>query len=285
MPVQSPDRPLQTFYKPAKDYYVGDVDLNFDADKLLFSSIGTHNRWQVFEIRMDGTGLRQVTPGEEPDIDNYDACYLPDGRIIFDSTSTFVGVPCVGGGDYVANLHLMNPDGTGIRRLCFDQDNDWYPMVLPNGRVMYLRWEYTDSAHYFSRVLMSMNPDGTGQTEVYESNSYWPNSHVLRAAAAGQPDEVRRDRFRPPRRAAHGRAGAVRYRQGPAGRHRGDAAHSRLRQTGQGHHQGRAGQRLLAEVPASVSAERQVFPGVLQADRRSRPGASTWWMCSTTCCC
>ena len=77
--------------------------------------------------------------------------------------------------DYVANLNLTNPDGSGVRRLCFDQDNDWYPVVMPSGRVMYLRWEYTDSAHYFSRILMSMNPDGTGQTEVYHSNSYWPN--------------------------------------------------------------------------------------------------------------
>ena len=112
MPVQGPDRRLKTFYKPAKDYFVGDVDLNYDADKLLFSSIGSHNRWQVFEIRTDGTGLRQVTPSDETDIDSYDAVYLPDGRIIFDSTSTFLGVPCVGGSDYVANLHLMNPDGT-----------------------------------------------------------------------------------------------------------------------------------------------------------------------------
>jgi formylglycine-generating enzyme required for sulfatase activity len=187
MPVQGQDRPLKTFYKPEKDYYVGDVDLNFDGDKLLFSSIGSHNRWQVFEIRMDGTGLRQVTLGEEPDIDNYDACYLPDNRIIFDSTSTFVGVPCVGGGDYVGNLHLMNPDGTGMRRLCFDQDNDWYPVVLASGRVMYLRWEYTDSAHYFSRVLMSMNPDGTGQAAVYKSNSYWPNSTFYARPLPGSP--------------------------------------------------------------------------------------------------
>lgn len=171
------DQPsLKTLYKPAQDYFVGDVDLNYDADKMLFSSIGSHNRWQVFEINVDGTGLRQVTPSDETDIDSYDAVYLPDGRIIFDSTSTFQGVPCVGGADYVANLHLMNPDGTAIRRLCFDQDNDWCPVVMPSGRVMYLRWEYTDSAHYFSRILMSMNPDGTGQMELYGSNSYWPNS-------------------------------------------------------------------------------------------------------------
>jgi formylglycine-generating enzyme required for sulfatase activity len=170
------DSQLQTLYKPEKDYYVGDVDLNFDADKMMFSSISTNNRWQVFEVRTDGSGLRQVTKGEEDDVDNYDPMYLPDGRVIFCSTSGFHGVPCVSGSDYVGNLHLMNADGTGMRRLCFDQDNDWYPVMLPNGRVLYLRWEYTDSAHYFSRVLMSMNPDGTGQTEFYGSNSYWPNS-------------------------------------------------------------------------------------------------------------
>jgi formylglycine-generating enzyme required for sulfatase activity len=166
----------QTLYRPATNYFVGDVDLNFDADKMLFSSIGTYNRWQVFEIKTDGTGLRQVTLGEEPDVDNYDPIYLPDGRIIYDSTANFQGVPCVGGADYVGNLHLMNADGTRSRRICFDQDNDWCPVMLPSGRVLYLRWEYTDSAHYFARNLMSMNPDGTGQTEYYHSDSYWPNS-------------------------------------------------------------------------------------------------------------
>lgn len=168
--------PLRRVYKPEKEVFVGDVDLHYDGQKLLFSSIGSHGRWQVFEIQVDGTGLRQVTPGDEPDVDSYDAVYLPDERIIFDATTPFTGVPCVGGSDYVANLHLMTPDGKHIRRLCFDQDNNWCPVMLPNGRVMYLRWEYTDSAHYFSRVLMSMNPDGTGQMEFYGSNSYWPNS-------------------------------------------------------------------------------------------------------------
>ena len=58
-----------------------------------------------------------------------------------------------------------------------------------------------------------------------------------------------------------------------------------LRQTGRGDHQGQAGGRFLAEVPASLSAERQVFPGLHASPRRSRPGAFTWWTCSTTCCC
>jgi len=174
--VKTKEPGVQRVYKPAENFFAGDLNLSFEADKLLFSSIGTHHRWQVFEMKVDGTGLRQVTPADETDIDSYNGIYLPDNRIIFDSTSTFQGVPCVGGSDYVANLHLMSADGSQIRRLCFDQDNDWYPTMLPSGRVMYTRWEYADSAHYFSRLLMSMNPDGTGQTEMYHSDSYWPNS-------------------------------------------------------------------------------------------------------------
>ena len=62
--------------------------------------------------------------------------------------------------------------------------------MLPNGRVLYLRWEYTDSAHYYSRVLMSMNPDGTSQSEFYGSNSYWPNSFFYARPIPGHPSKI-----------------------------------------------------------------------------------------------
>jgi len=171
-----PQGKLATLYQPENGEFVGDVDLHFDADKMLFSMPGTANRWQIWEIGSDGKQLRQVTPGEHADVDNYDPCYLPDGRIIFDSTRCFQGIPCVGGGNTVANLCIMNSDGSGIRQLCFDQDHDWCPVVLNNGRVLYSRWEYSDSPHYFTRLLFHMNPDGTNQMEYYASNSPWPNS-------------------------------------------------------------------------------------------------------------
>ena len=178
--------PATTVYKPASPVFVGDLNLHFDADRLLFSSIGTNKRWQVFELKLGQPEPTVVTPEKDPDVDNYNGIYLPDGRIIFDSTSTFVGVPCVGGADAVANLHLLSADRKTVRRLCFEQDNDWYPTVMADGRVMFLRWEYTDSAHYFSRVLMSMNPDGTNQIEYYGSNSYWPNSTFYAKPLPGQ---------------------------------------------------------------------------------------------------
>ena len=172
----SPDGKLATFFRPEKGEFAGDVDLNFDADKMLFSMPGSNDRWQIWEIKADGTGLRQVTPGDEPDVDNYDACYLPDGRITFGSTRCFQGVPCVGGSNTVANLCRMDADGKNTRQLCFDQDHNWCPTVMNDGRLLYTRWEYSDTPHYFSRLLFRMNPDGTGQAEYNHSNSYWPNS-------------------------------------------------------------------------------------------------------------
>ncbi len=178
--------PAKTLYKPAEPAFVGDLNLHFNADRLLFSSIGKNKRWQVFELKLGQSVPTVVTPETYADIDNYNGIYLPDGRIIYDSTSSFVGVPCVGGADTVANLHLLSADRKNVRRLCFEQDNDWYPTVMADGRVMFLRWEYTDSAHYFSRVLMSMNPDGTNQIEYYGSNSYWPNSTFYAKPLPGQ---------------------------------------------------------------------------------------------------
>jgi len=178
---------LATVYRPEAPDFVGDVDLHFDGDRLLFSSIGTHRCWQIHEIGVDGTGLRQVTPGDADDVDSYDACYLPDGRIIFASNAFMAAVPCVNGGARTATLYSMQADGTGIRQLCFDQEHNWCPTMLPSGRVMYLRWEYTDTPHTHDRVLFHMNPDGTGQMEYYGSNSYWPNSLFYARPIPGRP--------------------------------------------------------------------------------------------------
>lgn len=185
-----PEGAVSTLYRPEDNVFVGDLDLYFEGDRLLFSMPGSHGRWQIWEINTDGTGLRQVTPGIEPDVDNYDACYLPDGNIIFDSTRVFQGIPCVAGGDAVANLYRMDHDGSNIRRLVFDQDHSWCPTILNNGRVMFTRWEYSDTAHYFTRLLFHMNPDGTNQMEYYGSNSFWPNSIFYARAIPDHPTKV-----------------------------------------------------------------------------------------------
>lgn len=177
-------------FKPEGGRFVGDVDLHFDGERMLFSMPGEDRRWQVFELGVDGTGLRQLPLIDEPDVDNYDACYLPDGALLFSSTACFVGVPCVTGSSHVSHLFRYEPETGAIRRLTFEQDHNWCPAVLNNGRVLYLRWEYSDLPHFVSRILFHMNPDGTNQAEYYGSNSYWPNGLFFARPAPNHPTLV-----------------------------------------------------------------------------------------------
>jgi formylglycine-generating enzyme required for sulfatase activity len=184
-----PDGALKVLFQPDGGRILADVDLHFDGRRVLFSMPGKHGRWQVCEIGIDGSGFREITGGHS-DVDSYDACYLPDGRILFASTACYQGVPCVTGSADVANLYAMDADGKNIRQLTFDQDDDWCPTVLPNGRVLYLRWEYTDTPHYTTRLLFHMNPDGTEQMEYYGSNSYWPNGVFCARPIPGHATKV-----------------------------------------------------------------------------------------------
>ncbi|HOD79892.1 MAG: Formylglycine-generating sulfatase enzyme [Planctomycetes bacterium ADurb.Bin126] len=197
--VLSPVRPegtLATLYQPPTGTFVGDLCLHFDADRVLFSMPGANGRWQIHELSLASPTLpaapgapRELPLIREADVDNYDACYLPDGRVLFTSTAPFVGVPCVYGGAHVTNMYQLQLDGS-IRQLTVDQEHNWSPRVLNNGRVLYLRWEYADLPHAHSRRLFHMNPDGTGQMEYMSSNSYFPNSFFYAKPIPGHPSKV-----------------------------------------------------------------------------------------------
>jgi formylglycine-generating enzyme required for sulfatase activity len=181
----APNGRLATLFKPEAGRFVGDVDLHFNADRLLFSMRDDRGLFQIHQIGADGSGLCQVSRGDQPDVDNYDPCYLPDGRIVFASSACFQGVPC--NKSHVAVLYRMEADGTGVRQLAFEQDHDFNPSVLPSGRVLYTRWEYSDLPHANSRMMFSMNPDGTNQAAYYGSSSYWPNSIFGARPVPGRP--------------------------------------------------------------------------------------------------
>jgi len=188
----SPVRPsgkLTTLHSPkAEGDFVGDIDLHFDAGKMLFSRSQPAG-WDICEINADGSGLRKLPLISAKGVHNYDACYLPDENIIFTSTAPMIGVPCVGGSSHVTNLYRLETKTGAIRRLTFDQDHDWYPAMMNSGRVMYLRWEYSDISHAYSRILFSMNPDGTDQVAYYGSNSYWPNAMFYARQIPGSPSK------------------------------------------------------------------------------------------------
>lgn len=180
------DAPLEEIVKGRRGSFIGDINLHWDADRCLVTCLSDENTWQVFDCNLEDGSLTQVTPEMGGDVNNVEGCYVPDGSVIFVSSASMMGVPCIGGSDVVGNLYRVEEDGKTVRQLTFEQDQDWNPTILPNGRIMYLRWEYVDITHYYSRYVFSMNPDGTNQVEHYGSGSYWPNSTFYAKAFPGQ---------------------------------------------------------------------------------------------------
>ncbi len=185
--IETPDGTVETprmrkLYKPGHKTFLGDLDLHFDAEKAIVSMCDEQYRWNVFELDLaalenspgkNGPAVALLPPMD--DANHYDACYLADDSLMFTSTMPMTGVPCVNGSTPVTNMYRKYNDGT-IRRLTFEQDHNWCPVLMPDGRVLYQRWEYTDIPHAHSRLLFLINPDGTMQTSFYGTNSYWPNS-------------------------------------------------------------------------------------------------------------
>ncbi len=174
--VKSGNPQLRTIYKPEGDSPIADLRLHWDGDKAMFTGIQEDGRWNVFEADLKNGGAEKLMEIPEPDIEFYDGTYLPNGRIIVTSNIGYQAVPCVNGLDPVGNMILYTPETKNFRRLTFDQDANWNPTITHDGKVMYTRWEYTDLTHYYSRIVMTMNPDGTEQRALYGSGYMFPNS-------------------------------------------------------------------------------------------------------------
>ena len=166
----------RTIYKPTNGSSVTDLLLHWDGERILFTAADENHRWGVFEVNRNGENLHKVIKVDEPDLEFFDGAYMPDGRIIAMSNIGYQGVPCVNGDDPVGNMISYDPKNGAMRRMTFDQDANWHPRVLNNGRLMYVRWEYTDLTHYYSRFVMHANPDGTETKALYGSGGWFPNS-------------------------------------------------------------------------------------------------------------
>ena len=166
----------RTVFKPTNSSCVTDLMLHWDSERILFTAADDNQRWGVYEVNRDGTNFHKVIHSEEPDLEFFDGAYMPSGRIIAMSNIGYQGVPCVNGSDQVGNMIAYEPATGAMRRMTFDQDANWHPRVMNNGRLMYVRWEYTDLTHYYSRFVMHANPDGTETKALYGSGGWFPNS-------------------------------------------------------------------------------------------------------------
>jgi len=148
----------------------------------------------LFEIGVDGKGLRQVTSGEWSDLD---PTYLPSGDIAFVSERCGTSLQCneYDKDETSCNLYVMHADGNGIRRLSVSKDGDYVPHALNDGTIGYTRWEYHERSFAFIQSLWFVRPDGTGADATFKQHleNPWalydarsiPGSHKLVAVAGG----------------------------------------------------------------------------------------------------
>ena len=182
---------LETLWRPHGTEIVRDLDLDFDASRILFTSCrGTNNLLGVYELDLKRrTAEPELLSPEDGnyDIQWWDACYLPNReQIILLGTGAYQFLPCEDGNFPMCVLYRLDRRTGETIQLTFEQDSDYAPSVLNDGRVMYTRWEYSDLQHYFSRELMTMNPDGVGQLARYGSGGYFPTFFEMRAVP-GEP--------------------------------------------------------------------------------------------------
>ncbi|HUT31976.1 MAG TPA: LamG-like jellyroll fold domain-containing protein [Planctomycetota bacterium] len=137
---------------------VRDPQVRYDGSRILFSYRrgGTHH-YNLYEIGGDGSGLRQVTSGPWDDVE---PTYLPDGGIAFCSTRCKRYIGCWLAPSAI--LFRCDADGRNLRMLSSGAFTENTPAVLPDGRILYTRWEYVNRDAVSFHHLWTMGPDGTG---------------------------------------------------------------------------------------------------------------------------
>jgi hypothetical protein len=146
---------------------IRDPHVHYSGQKILFSwRKGGTDHYHLYECDADGSGLRQITSG---DYDDYEAIYLPNDDLLFVSTRCKRWVNCWL--TQVGVMYRCGPNGENMRPISSNNDHDNTPWMMPDGRVLYMRWEYTDRSQVHFHHLWTVNPDGTGQM-VYFGNMH-----------------------------------------------------------------------------------------------------------------
>jgi len=188
-------------------------DLSFDGRRIVFAYADhtpPRHLWQFFlyEVRVDGTGLRQITGRDDDPLtgaggrmtvlcEDYDPCYLPDGGFAFISTRNQGGVRCHNGDRYCPTytLYRCGANGSNIRQISFNEASEWDPTMMPDGRIIWMRWDYINRPVIPTFGFWTTRPDGTAAAHYF--GNYTPNpcricqprpipgSHKIVATTAG----------------------------------------------------------------------------------------------------
>ena len=142
-------------------------DLSYDGSEILFAyTQNSEHEWvwspettfNLFRVRADGTGLRQLTDSPYND---FDPCWLPNGRVAFISERRGGYIRCFALLHVPSHvLHSMKPDGSDIYPLSYYETSEWHPSVDNDGMLVYTRWDYTDRENCLGSNFWISFPDG-----------------------------------------------------------------------------------------------------------------------------
>jgi hypothetical protein len=153
------------------DGYVADCEVSWDGRRVIFSRrTGDSPWWHIWEINIDGTGLRQLTSGPYHDVQ---PAYLGDGRIVFSSSR--IGLRDEYHGYHATGLTVMNGDGSDIHCIGFNLGRDNEPALLHDGRIVFSRLELFYSRLKTELTVQAVYPDGTRNVTLYgpERREFW----------------------------------------------------------------------------------------------------------------
>jgi hypothetical protein len=184
----------------------GAFDISFDAKRVVFAYKASKDTgYRLYEVGIEGNGLKQLTfsPDDEEAIigkyqiagyhhgtEDLDPCYLPDGGIAFISTRCRFGILCDAPDIFTTTvLYRIDADGKNMKKLTNSSVSENTPSIMPDGRILYTRWEYVDKGAVSVKCLWAMNPDGTNSAEIYGNDVAYPTTMVMGRAVPGSPNE------------------------------------------------------------------------------------------------
>ncbi len=152
--------------------FIWDLSPSWDGTRLLLGcKEQVQDPFHVWEIGVDGAGLRQLTRGPWHD---FNPVYGPGGRIVFCSSRVESYSLCQ---NFLASaLYTCAADGSDVRRIDFTTLCTSAPSILPDGRILCTRWEYQDKNIFSWQGLWTINPDGRQLRLFYGNTLTVPNS-------------------------------------------------------------------------------------------------------------
>jgi hypothetical protein len=165
-----PDAPVRSLVDRRGSYWRPEV--SFDGRRVVFCFKPEGEKsFHLYEMNLDGSGLRQLTDSAYDDID---PIYLPDGHIAFTTTRGNTYVRC---GPYIYSYALArcDADGGNVYLLSVNSEPDFVPALMGDGRIVYSRWEYSDKDQNRVQSLWTTLQDGRQTTVLWGNQSVWPD--------------------------------------------------------------------------------------------------------------